>query len=85
MINHINQAPEVEEVEEVEAEHSRPTMHLDRTCASASAFDGQLWLVGGFSTRLRCDLASVLRWLPSTAAWAEVAPLPTARRGVATC
>ena len=67
------------------ASYGQASMHLDRTCASASAFDGQLWLVGGFSTRLRCDLASVLRWLPSTAAWAEVAPLPTARRGVATC
>ena len=67
------------------ASFGQATMHLDRTRASASAFDGQLWLVGGFCARLCCDLASVLRWLPSTAAWAEVAPLPTARRGLATC
>ena len=69
------------------ASYGQAALNLDRIRASASAFDGQLWLVGGFCPRLRVDrdLASVLRWRPSTAAWAEVAPLPTARQGVATC
>jgi N-acetylneuraminic acid mutarotase len=50
-----------------------------RGTAGAVVFDGTIWLVGGESQARQMSLNSVLRFDRTTRAWAEAAPLPTAR------